>query len=209
MELQYFGGNCLRINTKKTSIVIDDNLADLGKKSITKADDIVVLSQTDFKTPISNSRMIFNLPGEYEVAGVALHGIAARAHMDEEGKHSATIFKIEADDCRLICVGHIYPELSDEQLEAIGMVDVLVIPVGGNGYTLDPIGALKIIKKIEPKVVIPVHYASKGLKYEVAQQELTEFMKAFGSEPIDTIAKYKIKTTELSDTAHLLILEEQ
>ena len=57
------------------------------------------------------------------------------------------------------------------------MVDVLFVPVGGNGYTLDAIGALKIIKKIEPKIIIPTHYADKAIKYEVPQADLDEVMK--------------------------------
>ncbi len=47
------------------------------------------------------------------------------------------------------------------------MVDLLIVPVGGNGYTVDPVGAMKLIKAIEPKLVVPSHYADKALKYPV------------------------------------------
>jgi L-ascorbate metabolism protein UlaG (beta-lactamase superfamily) len=149
------------------------------------------------------------MPGEYEVAGVVINGIAARAHMDEEGKHSAVIYTVQADDTRVAVLGHVYPELSESQLEQIGMVDVVVVPVGGNGYTLDGVGALKIIKQIEPKVVIPTHYADKAIKYEVPQAELAEGIKGLGMEVAETVAKYKIRPGELSDTAKLVVLERQ
>ena len=60
---------------------------------------------------------------------------------------------------------------------------MLVVPVGGNGYTVDPVGALKLIKDIEPKLVIPTHYADKALKYPVPQQDLAGALKEPGMEP--------------------------
>lgn len=209
MELQYYGGNCIRVSTKKSTIIIDDNLTLLGKKSITKDSDIELRTSNGIAGSGNDSQIFFNQPGEYEVGGVSIVGIAARAHMDEESKSSATIFRIEADDAVIAIIGHIYPELSEKQLETIGIVDVLIVPVGGNGYTLDPVGALKVIKKIEPKIVIPVHYDSKSLKYEVPQQPLEEALKTLAMEPLETVDKYKVKPSELSETTHLIVLKEQ
>jgi L-ascorbate metabolism protein UlaG (beta-lactamase superfamily) len=89
------------------------------------------------------------------------------------------------------------------------MVDVVVVPVGGSGYTLDGVGALKVLKQIEPKVVIPTHYADKALKYEVPQASLEDAIKGLGMEVSERVGKYKIKPTELSDTMKLIILERQ
>ncbi|MBX4191101.1 MBL fold metallo-hydrolase, partial [Candidatus Saccharibacteria bacterium] len=91
----------------------------------------------------------------------------------------------------------------------IGMVDVAVVPVGGNGYTLDGTGALKVIKQIEPKVVIPTHYNDRAVRYEVPQAELADAVKNLGMEIAETVGKYKIKPAELSDTARLIVLERQ
>ena len=82
-----------------------------------------------FTTPVKNppaSRLSFEGPGEYEVADISVIGIAARAHMDEEGTMRATMFKLVAGETSYLVTGHIYPELSEAQLEAIGMVDILV-----------------------------------------------------------------------------------
>jgi hypothetical protein len=208
MELQYYGANCLRLSAKKSQIVVDDNLAKLGLKSVTKPTDISL--RTSRELP-EHSQAVFRaeMPGEYEVAGVVIHGIAARAHMDEEGKKNAVIYTIEADDTKVLILGHIYPELSEEQLEQIGLVDVAVVPVGGSGYTLDGIGALKVIKQIEPKVVIPTHYHDKAVHYEVPQAELADAVKNMGMEITETVSKYKIKPAELSDTSKLIVLERQ
>ena len=207
MELSYFGANCLRITTKKAQIVIDDNLNKVGLKSITKPTDISL--KTFAAVPDHSSRFSTDMPGEYEISGVVIHAVAARAHMDEESRRSAVIYTITADDLKVAILGHIYPDLSDEQLEQIGAVDIVVIPVGNSGYTLDGIGALKLIKQIEPKAVIPTHYGDKAIKYEVPQVELAEAVKGLAMEPSETLAKYKPKSTDLTDTTHLIVLERQ
>jgi len=158
MEVQYFGANCVRLTTKKAVIVVDDNLADLGQKSVAKSGDIALFTGPH-GTPAAEVKLMFDQPGEYEASDISIQGIPARSHLDEPGMHTATMFKIAGEDVRVGVLGHIYPDLNDDQLEALGMVDVLLVPVGGSGFTLDSIGALKLIKKIEPKIVIPTHYA--------------------------------------------------
>src|SRR6266404_8665673 len=108
MELNYYGANCIRINTKKVSIVIDDNLSKLGLKSITKSTDISLRTSRSFQEH-PEARFSAEMPGEYEISGAVIHGVAARAHMDEEGKNSAVIYTVEAEDIRVVITGHIYP----------------------------------------------------------------------------------------------------
>ena len=208
MELQYYGANCVRITTKKASIVIDDNLDEIGLKSITKPSDISL--RTSKAIPAHKiTHFSAESPGEYEISGAIIHGIGARGHMDDENNNSSVVYTVEAEDVRIAIVGHIFPNLSEEQLEQIGHVDVAIVPVGGNGYTLDGVGALQIIKKLEPKLIIPTHYADKAIKYEVPQAELTDALKGLAMEPSETVAKLKLKLSELTDTTRLIILERQ
>ena len=209
MEVQYYGANCVRLSTKKANIIVDDNLASLGQKSVARAGDIVLQTTPPIDKPAADVKIVIDIPGEYEVSNTSIQGVAARSHMDEEGKQSSTMFKIIADEVKVVVTGHVFPELSDSQLEALGTVDVLIIPVGGNGYTLDSVGALKLIKKIEPKLVIPTHYADKALKYEVPQQSLEEAVKDLAMEIKETVPKLKVKPAELGETAQLIVLEKQ
>lgn len=213
MDLQFYGANCVKITTKKASIVIDDNLARLGLKSVAKAGDVVLFSSPHEPVTI-DARLVIDQPGEYEVSDISIRGVSARSHMDDPDVKpaggSATIFKLSYDDIDLVSLGHVYPELTDAQLEALGTVDVLLVPVGGNGYTLDPVGALKLIKKIEPKLVIPTHYAEKGIGYEVPQQELENALKELSMEPKETVDKLKLKSADfLSDVTQLIVLNKQ
>ena len=207
MEIQYYGGNCLKISTKKANIVVDDTLDSLGLASVAKEDDIAIFTSANDKP--TKARLSIDHPGEYEVSDISVQGIAARSHMDEESKSSATIFRVIADDMRIVITGHIHPDLTDDELEAIGTIDVLIIPIGGNGYTLDGAGALKVIRKIEPNVVIPTHYADKKIKYPVEQQDLETALKGLAMEPKETVAKLKLKPADLTENTQLIILERQ
>ena len=206
MEVQFYGANCVRITTKKAAITIDDT-----ENVAAKNGDILLFTAAGEHKPKADAKISIHQPGEYEVSDTSIQGIAARSHMDEPGTKSATMFKVIGDDIRLVAVGHVYPEINDEQLEALGTVDVLLIPVGGHGYTLDAVGALKLIKKIEPKLIIPTHYADKAVKYEVPQADLVEALKELSMEPKETLPKLKLKASDLfgGESNQLIVLERQ
>jgi L-ascorbate metabolism protein UlaG (beta-lactamase superfamily) len=208
MEISYYGANCVKITTKKATIVVDDNLSKVGLKKLTKPTDIS-LRTSSLIPELKEAKFSADMPGEYEISGVIIHGVGARSHMDEDSKKTGVIYTIEADDIRVAVAGHIYPELSEAQLEQIGMIDLLIVPVGGNGYTLDGVGALKVVKQLEPKIVIPTHYADKQIKYDVPQQELADALKGLAMEPAETVEKLKIKPLELTDSTRLIVLERQ
>jgi hypothetical protein len=207
MDIQFYGANCLVFTAKGVRVVVDDNLADIGGKSVTKPGDIVLFTSAHGE-PKVEAKLVIDGPGEYEVSDVSIYGIPARAHIDDDNRKSATMYKLLTKELSIFIPGHIYPDLTDDQLESIGMVDVMFIPVGGNGYTLDPLGAIKIIKKIEPKLVVPVHYDVKGLNYPVPQQDLQHALQEMSMEPKETTAKLKVKSADLPDLTQLIVLEK-
>lgn len=206
MDIQYYGANCILINHKSARFVIDDNLDEIGGYSITKDSDVALFTHKE-KEKASIARLAFDGPGEYEVADVSIMGIAARAHIDEEGKQSATMFKLMTGEISVLLTGHIYPDLSASQLETIGLVDVLIVPVGGNGYTLDAVGVLKLIKDIEPSIVIPTHYLDQKLNYPLPQQKLETVLKEMAMDVKETLPKLRLKPNELRDNTQLIVLQ--
>jgi len=140
-------------------------------------------------------------PGEYEVGDLTITGVQARSHTDTEDQMSATIFQFMADGQSVSVLGHVHPDISIDVTEFIAGTDVLIIPVGGNGYTLDPTGAAKIIKKAEPGVIIPSQYEVKGLSYEVPAQALTEFGKLPNISLEDPQDSYKLGGSSVDDGA--------
>lgn len=207
MEFQYYGANCIKVTTKKAVFIFDDNLKSVGLKSVTKPDNVALFTTIPATEP--DARLVIKDPGEYEVSEVSIFGIGARAHMDEAAQKTATIYKLLVEDTRVCILGHVFPDLSEDQLEAIGIVDILIVPVGGNGYTLDGVDAVKMIKKIEPKIIIPTHYEDKDINYEVPQQPLSEALKALGMEAKEPLAKFKPKPADYSESTQLIILERQ
>jgi len=208
MDLQFYGANCIVLSSKGVRVVVDDNLASLGGKSVAKAGDITLFtSPLTRNQPKAEPKLLIDHAGEYEVSDISIYGISARGHMDEEGKQTATMYKLISKELNIFIPGHIYPELSDDQLESIGMVDVMCIPAGGNGYTLDPVGALKVIKKIEPKLIVPTYYDTKGLNFEVPAQTLDQVLTGLSMEAKETVSTLKLKPGELSDVMQLIVVD--
>lgn len=193
-DLEYKGGNAVLITTKDRQLLIDGNMELLGLKEL-KLNDVVNLTTEKRFLPTNTSAdsVWLDGPGEYEVGPFTVRGVAAQRMLDNEG-HNTTIYRIEVGDIALGILGNIASKLDDDQLEALGIVDILVIPVGGNGYTLDASDAAKLVRQIEPKAVVPVYYGEAGVKYEVPQDDLDRFKHELAA-PVEEVSKLKIKNS--------------
>ncbi len=165
LEIEYKGGNSVNIATKEKQLYIDANVDFLGLKR-GKANNAVFLStEKRFMVDVGEDSVQLEGPGEYEAGPFAIKGIAAQRHLDTEQQEKiTTVYHVNVGDFRIGVVGNIDPKLNEDQLETIGVVDILILPVGGNGYTLDAKSATAIVAQVEPKVVIPVHYADDGIR---------------------------------------------
>jgi L-ascorbate metabolism protein UlaG (beta-lactamase superfamily) len=192
-DIEYKGGNTVIIAAKKGFVVLDPKLSLLGLKDISTKGAVEIATDARFALNEGDAKLNIEGPGEYEVGDFSIRGISAQRHIDpvSEG-HKATVYRIEIGDVKIAVLGNIAPKLSDDQLEEIGVTDILILPVGGNGYTLDATSAAALARQIDPKVVIPIHYADNVLKYEVPQDPLETFIKELGA-PVETTQKYKVK----------------
>lgn len=196
-DLEYKGGNGITITTKKSSIVVDPKLSLVGLKDLKVKDQIVLATEHRFRVADTDAQVIIDGPGEYEVGDFTIRGIAATRHIDTPDQEKlATVYRVECGEARLAILGNIDAKLSEEQYEQIGVVDILVLPVGGGGYTLDATSAAAIVRAIEPKVVVPVHYAGSGLSYEVPQDSLDTFVSELGVQK-ETVPKLKVKSSSV------------
>ena len=190
-EVEYKGANSVALSTKKGTIITDPKLSLVGLKDVNTKDAIEVATEARFALNNEDARLNIEGPGEYGIADFDIRGIAAQRHLDADGKAS-TMYRIEAGEFRVALLGNIYEKLSEAQLEELGVIDILIIPVGGNGYTLDATGAAALARQIDPKVVVPVHYADAGIKYEVAQDDFEVFAKELGG-AVEEAPKFKVK----------------
>ncbi len=195
-DIEYKGGNAVVFSSKKTTIAVDPCLSVLGMKDPKLNDVVELLTESRFRVDDPEVRIIIDGPGEYEVGDFTIRGVAVSRLIDDEKEEKAsTAYRLEQGDVSIAVVGNTGPNFSEEQLESLGVVDILVIPVGGGG-TLDATNAASLIRAIEPKMVIPVHYADAALRYEVPQDTLETFVKELGA-PVEDVQKLKIKSAAL------------
>lgn len=193
LEIEYKGANGVVLSTKRATIYADPKLSVVGLKDLSTKDQIEVATEARFALKSTDAKLAIEGPGEYGVANFDIKGIAAQRHLDTDtDPKQSTIYRIETNDIRVGLIGNIFEKVTEEQLEELGIIDVLILPVGGNGYTLDATGAASVVRKVDPKVVIPIHYADSHIKYEVPQDPLELFLKELGS-PVEEVAKYKLK----------------
>jgi len=190
-------------------IVIDPFSPEIGLRFPKLEADIVLIthqhSDHNNAKGVNGNSFLIEGSGEYEIKEIFVQGISA-FHDDSLGKErgSSTIFTIEAEDLRLCHLGDLgQKELTSEQLEKIGEVDILMIPVGGT-YTISAKEAVKIMSQIEPKIIIPMHYSLPKLKYKLEGAD--KLLKIMGIKKIESLNKLTIKKKDLSEEEAKIIL---
>ena len=215
MQIIWKGQSCFQITTQKTktpvSIIIDPFSPEIGLKPPSSAADIVLVTHdhpdhNNIKA-VPGSPFIISSPGEYEIKDVYILGIPS-FHDSVNGKErgSNTIYVIEAEDLKVCHLGDLgQKELQEDQLEKIGEVDILMIPVGGN-VTISEKEAQKIMSQIEPKITIPMHYLLPKLKAKL--DGVDKFLKSLGIKAMAPEPKLSIKKKDLlPDEAKIIVLE--
>ena len=216
-KISWAGQSCFQIsvsNSKDHSadIVIDPFDDKAGLKVPNFSADILLTTHDHHDhnnlKAVKGDPFLIQGPGEYEVKGVFIKGIPSW-HDDKEGKERGknTIYVFEAEDLKFCHLGDLgQKQLTDEQLEKINAVDVLMIPVGGE-FTISSSEAQKIISQIEPKIVIPMHYALPKLKENL--EGVDKFLKAMGKDAIAPADKLTVKLSTLpkEGATEIVILE--
>lgn len=193
-EIEYKGGNTVVVTTKKGKLIADPKQSLIGLKDLATKDAVVLATEERFATNDETATLNISGPGEYEVGDFSIRGVPVIRHIDTPDQPKAsTMYRIEIGDVRMGILGNIDAKLSEDQLEALGLLDILILPIGGGGYTLDATSASQIVRSVEANTVIPVHYADPSLKYEVIQDTLEVFVKELGA-PVETLPKLKVKS---------------
>ena len=215
-KINWAGQSCFQISVSNSrdhsaDIVIDPFDESIGLKVPSFSADILLVTHQhqdhNNVKAIKGTPFIVSGPGEYEIKEVFIKGIPA-FHDDSEGKERGinTIYTIEAEGLRFCHLGDLgQKQLTDEQLEKIGNIDILMIPVGGV-YTLDSAQSQRIISQIEPKIVIPMHYELPKLKVKL--DDVGKFLKVMGKNSIVPQDKFTVKASALAkDGMEIVVLQ--
>jgi L-ascorbate metabolism protein UlaG (beta-lactamase superfamily) len=206
MLIQYYGQSCFKITTKPggratedITLFFDPFDKELGLRPPQGQADIVFVSHNHHDhnniSALKGDPVIINTPGEYAVKGINVVGVDS-FHDNDEGasRGRSTIYIIEAEELKICHLGDLGCDLTGKQLEEIDGVDILFIPIGGN-YTIDGKKAAELIRKIEPTIVIPMHYKLAGSTAEIADE--SKFCSEIGNCPKEKTAKLNIKKKDL------------
>lgn len=219
MEIKYLGHSSFLIKTKTAKVITDPYDSEMVGIKFPKIEaDIITVShqhedhnQVDqVKLPeTGNSPLIINLPGEFEKNGVRIFGFKSY-HDNQNGAERGEniLFKIEAEGVSLLHCGDLGFIPEDSFLEAIGDVDILLVPTGGV-YTIDHSQAFELVKKIEPSIVIPMHFNHSRLNQKNFGQlnKVEEFTKKFGIEKPVALTKLVYKKEEGEEEMKVVVLE--
>jgi len=215
MQIIWKGQSCFQIISSQgknnhVNIVIDPYSEDIGLKVPKLEADILLTTHNHYDhnnvKVVGGNPFLIQGPGEYEIKEVFIQGIPA-FHDSSLGKERGinTIYTIEAEELRLCHLGDLgQKELTSEQIDKIGQVDILMIPVGGV-YTISAKEAVKIMSQIEPNITIPMHYQLPELKLKL--DGLDKFLKTMGIKKLASLPKLSIKKKDiLPEEAKIIIL---
>jgi len=213
-KINWAGQSCFQISVSNSrdhsaDIVIDPFDEKIGLKVPNFSADILLVTHQHYDhnnvKAVKGTPFVISGPGEYEIKGVFIKGISS-FHDNVEGKERGTntIYTISAEGLKFCHLGDLgQKQLTDEQLEKIGNVDILMIPVGGQ-FTIDSQDAQRIISQIEPKIVIPMHYELPKLKIKL--ENVSKFLKAMGKNSVTSQDKLIVKSSSLSENGTEIII---
>ncbi|OGD83495.1 hypothetical protein A3A54_01290 [Candidatus Curtissbacteria bacterium RIFCSPLOWO2_01_FULL_39_62] len=217
-DIWWYGQACFKVKGKDASVVFDPYDPSYTGLKPQKLDANIVCVTHDHGDHNNSasvkgveegeSPFVIKGPGEYEKNGVNVVGI--QSFHDESGgseRGNNTIYLATVDDINIVHLGDLGQKtLTEEQKEELSLCDVLMIPVGGV-YTITAKEAPDIISSLEPKIVIPMHYKTPGLKFGLDGVE--GFLKAMGKEESERVSKLSVSRDKLPEELEIVLLEMQ
>ena len=169
-------------------------------------------AMTNVRSTLANNSVFFiQYPGEYEIKEVSIIGIPCwhdEKKGEERGKN--TIYVVEIDGLRIAHLGDLGEKLTAGQLEEMGAIDVLLVPVGGV-FTIDAKTAAEVIKQVDPLVAIPMHFQDEGLDAKTfgGLSAVGDFLKAMDRPNVEPMTKYTVSADRLPSEFTLIWLQKK
>jgi len=208
MEISWLGHSCFIIKGKGKILITDPYYPSLGYSLGQPKADIVTLSHLhpghSYIEGIANNPKQIKGPGEYEIGGTFITGIAT-FHDDEKGeiKGKNTIYLIEIDDMALCHLGDLGHRLTPQLAEELGVIDILFLPVGETS-TIPLDIAVEIVGQLNPHIVIPMHYKTDILAMDL--QPVDKFLKKMGIPEPEVKPKLSITRSSLPASTQVVVL---
>ena len=209
MEIRWLGHSCFQIKGNKATIITDPYVPDLGYSLGKRSADIVTISHQHpghsyFEGIDGDPRRVAG-PGEYEISGVLIIGMATFHYAEGGGRMGKnTLYIMDVDEISICHLGDLGHVLTIERSEGIDEVDVLLVPVGGVS-TIDASVAAEVVRQLTPKVVIPMHYKTDALRREL--EPVDRFLKEMGVKEVSPQPRLSFNKGNLPLTTQVFLLD--
>ena len=209
MEITYLGHAAFRLRGKDVTIVTDPFPPSLGLTMGKPSANIVTVSRNgehhSYIDGVGGNPRVVRGPGEYEVSDVLIAGVATAMEPGTGPTNTAYVFRF--DDLAVCHLGDADNKLSNKQIEEIGDINVLLIPVGG-GRVLDPVHAAEVVAQLEPSVIVPMHYKLAGSKAE-GLEPVDHFVREMGAKEFVPESKLTVTKGSLGQEVRVVVLENR
>lgn len=209
MDITWLGHSCFRLKGRRASIITDPCPPNLGYSLGKPTASIVTVSHQhpghSFVSGIEGKPKVISGPGEYEIGGVLILGIVS-FHDNEGGarKGKNTIYFMEIDEVSVCHLGDLGQVLTVSQVAELDNADVLLLPVGGLS-TINAAMAAEVVRQLEPKVVIPMHYKTPVLNREL--EPVDRFLKEIGAAAVAPQPKLTVSRSNLAEGTRVVVLD--
>lgn len=208
MDILWYGHACFRIKDRTATIITDPFDKSIGLSPVGLKGDIVTVSHAHTGhanvKAVKGNPFVIDGPGEYEISGVFITGISSY-HDTRSGREYGknTIFVFEMDGLRVCHLGDLGHIPSQSQVEAIGDIHVLLLPVGG-GASLKASQATEVVSLLEPSIVVPMHYRLSSLVMKL--DPVSKFLKELGIASAEEQDMLKISVSTLPEETQVVLL---
>ncbi|HKW07339.1 MAG TPA: MBL fold metallo-hydrolase [Candidatus Dormibacteraeota bacterium] len=201
MDVTWLGHGCFRLRGRGAAVVTDPYPPAIGLKLSRMDAEVVTVSHDhgnhSYTQAVRDGAYEIHGPGEYEIAGVSVIGVPTY-HDAEKGQKEGrnTVYLIEIDDVRVCHLGDLGHKLDDAEAESVATPDVLLVPVGGH-TTMNAAQAAEVVRQLEPRYVVPMHYAIPGLKMQL--DPIDRFLKEMGVTATEAQPKLAVQKSSVAE----------
>jgi L-ascorbate metabolism protein UlaG (beta-lactamase superfamily) len=210
MEIVWYGHSCFRLTERNMATVVTDpydhNAA--GYEPLKLKADIVTVSHDapghNYVSAVKGKLRVITGPGEYEMGGVFITAVQTNGHSkrtDEEPRN--TLYVIDYDGITVAHLGDLRRVPTQMEIEALGTVNVALVPVGGGGG-LSAAKAAEVVSVIEPGIVVPMHYGTPDSLIKLAP--LSKFLKEMGLGSVDAVDSLKLSRGSMPEETRVVVL---
>jgi L-ascorbate metabolism protein UlaG (beta-lactamase superfamily) len=205
MELTWYGLSCFRMSERgQAAVVTDPYESNVGLPPLKLRADVVTVSHNapghNHIQAVAGCRHALTGPGEYEIGGVFITGIAT----GQEARTTRNVlYLFDFNGLTVAHLGDMDKVPSQTQIEALEQVNVLLVPVGG-GNSLNAAQAAELVSMLEPNIVVPMHYKIDGLNLPLDSVE--RFLKEMGVTESGAETSLKVTASSLPEETQVALL---